>query len=197
MNRAVIYLDTKGKEHEALVFAVNPLNEGYVSLVYVDESRPDADNVVKLFDVRHMATIEETNPALPTYHLNCWKDPYEDHLALPADHPAFDHPHLPTTDADGKVIPVDRPEYDAQVASYQAYQAQSQADGHVEEPEVQESAGGAGVVSPALGAGSGPVLVPPALPTAADLDAVAAEQKAAEATSGAPEAATGEASSQS
>lgn len=140
MNRAVIYLDTKGQEHEALVFAVNPLNEGFVSLVYVDESKPEADNVVKLIDVRHMATIsearlvesdemdystgkeklvEEGNKHLPTYHLNCWKEPYESHNPLPVDHPAYDHPHRKVVDQDGNVIPVPRPEYDAEVAAHQ------------------------------------------------------------------------------
>lgn len=141
---SVTYLDAKGQPHEALVTAVNPLNPGYLSLVYVDESRPDADNVVKLGDVRHLDTISEPNPALPTYHLNCWKECCTPSNSLPADHPAYDHPHLPTTDADGNPIPHDRPEYDAHIAAHAAAHQ----------------------------------------PSAADLDIVAAEQKAAEDTSG-------------
>ena len=143
----VIYCDAKGKEHDALVFAVNPMNPTYQSLVYVDEAKPESDNVVKVFDVRHMDTISEPNPALPTYHLNCWKEKWTSSNALPADHPAYDHPHLPTSDQDGKAIPHDRPEYDAHIAAHVAARQ----------------------------------------PSAADLDVVAAEQKAAEDTSGAGE----------
>jgi hypothetical protein len=154
MNKAepVIYLDAKGQEHEALVTAVNQLNPGYVSLVYIDQSRPEADNVVKLFDVRHLDTIsefrvvkdssgndaEEGNKDLPTYHLNCWKEIGAESRALPADHPAFDHPHLPTSDADGKAIPVDRPEYDADVFAHQTGGPVEAPVAEVSEPDPQQ-----------------------------------------------------------
>lgn len=125
----VIYLDAKGKEHEALVFAINQMNPGYLSLVYIDESLPEADNVVKQFDVRHMDEVKEPNPALPTYHLNCWKEDYRLSRALPSDHPANDHPHRKTVDEFGAVIPINRPEYDADIAAIAAHRAVSQADG--------------------------------------------------------------------
>lgn len=115
----VTYCDAKGQEHDALVFAVNVRNPGYVSLVYVDDAKPENDNIVKLIDVRHMDTIAEPNPALPTYHLNCWKERWTESNPLPADHPAYDHPHLPTTDQDGKPILVDRPLHDAEIAAHQ------------------------------------------------------------------------------
>ncbi len=165
----VIYCDAKGVEHEALVFAVNPLNEGYLSLVYVDPSKPDADNVVKVFDVRHMSSIsefrtvkyssgqdaEEGNPDLPTYHLNCWKNLFEHSKALPSDHPAYYHPHLPTTDKDGKRIERSRPEYDAQI---EAHQASTQADGYAASSEGEPE--------------------PPKRPTIAELDAILTTQSA-------------------
>jgi len=169
---SVTYCDAKGQEHEALVFAVNPLNDGYISLVYVDESRPEHDNLVKVHDVRHMDEIKEPNPELPTYHLNCWKKFFEDSRPLPADHPAYDHPHLPTSDADKKPIPRSRPEYEADLAAHQVkmQRASSQADGYEPSSEGEPE-------PPDTGAG---------LPSAADLDAVAAEQQAAEATGGSP-----------
>lgn len=217
---SVTYLDAKGQPHEALVTAVNPLNPGYLSLVYVDESRPDADNVVKLGDVRHLDTISEPNPALPTYHLNCWKECCTPSNSLPADHPAYDHPHLPTTDADGNPIPVDRPLHDADIAAHQlqtGYDPSSEGEPAVAvEPEAAPStprltedqrisaleaqvadlkaelaattegkdAALQSVADADARSGSGGVITFPTGPSGADLDAVAAEQKAAEATSG-------------
>ena len=115
----VVYLDQVGKEHSALVTAMNPLNEGFVTLIYIDPHAPEGDNVRKLFDVRHISKVRETNPALPTYHLNAWKEPGESHTALPSDHPALDNPLAPVdVDRNGHRIPVARPEYDAQVTAH-------------------------------------------------------------------------------
>jgi hypothetical protein len=146
--QSVIYCDAKGLEHEALVFAVNPFNPSYVSLVYIDESKPDANNRVEKFDVQHMDEIKEANPDLPTYHLNCWKETWQYSKELPPDHPAYDHPHQKTHDEQGQRIPVARPAYDADIEAHQVS----------------------------------------SLPSAADLDTVAADQAAAEATSGTPPA---------
>jgi hypothetical protein len=119
-----------------------------VSLVYIDESKPDANNRVEKFDVQHMDEIKEANPDLPTYHLNCWKETWQYSKELPPDHPAYDHPHQKTHDEQGQRIPVARPAYDADIEAHQVS----------------------------------------SLPSAADLDTVAADQAAAEATSGTPPA---------
>ena len=117
----VIYLDEIGKEHAGLVTALNPLNEGYLTLIYIDPHAPESGNVKKLFDVRHISKVAETNPALPTYHINAWKEVGELHTALPSDHPALDDPLAPVdVDKNGNRIPVARPEYDAQVAAHRA-----------------------------------------------------------------------------
>lgn len=149
-SKIVIYVDAFGKEHDALVTALNGLNAGYVSLVYVDMAAPEADNVKKLFDVAHMsdASKAETNANLPAYQLNCWKEVGEAHSAPPADHPMFDHQFKqPEYDQQGALIAPLRPDYAAEVAAHQ---------------EGLEAA----------------------KPSEADLDADAAEKKAAEGTSG-------------
>jgi hypothetical protein len=173
--QSVIYCDTKGLEHEALVFATNPFNPSYVSLVYIDESKPDANNRVEKFDVQHMDEIKEANPDLPTYHLNCWKETYAWSKELPPDHPAYDHPHQKTHDEQGQRIPVARPAYDADIEAHQGSQQYAVPMGEVTF-NAKES-----IVS------SGPIIpLQVKSPSAADLDAVAADQAAAEATSGAP-----------
>jgi hypothetical protein len=119
----VIYVDQVGREHAALVTAVNGLNDGYVSLVYVDAKADETDNVIKEIDVAHASdpSKDESNPDLPRYVLNAWKEPGEFHQALPADHPAMDHPFLPVVvDQDGIPIPIARPVYEAQIAAHQA-----------------------------------------------------------------------------
>lgn len=148
----VTYVDPFGKEHDALVTAENGLHPGFLTLVYVDVNAPEPENVKKLYDIAHISdpSKEETNPDLPTYHVNAWKERYEQHRMLPEDHPAFDHPfHAVERDQEGIPIPVHRPDY------------MSDVDAH-------------------LASGT---------PSAEDLDAVAAEQKAAAAT-GDPDIAT-------
>jgi hypothetical protein len=120
----VVYLDQVGKEHSALVTAMNPLNEGFVTLIYIDQNAPEGDNIRKLFDVRHLSRVKEANPTLPTYHVHCWKSVGESHTALPPDHPALDNPLAPIdVDKNGNRVPIARPEYDAQVAAHRAEQA--------------------------------------------------------------------------
>jgi hypothetical protein len=186
--QSVIYCDTKGLEHEALVFATNPFNPKYLSLVYIDESKPEADNVVKLFDLRHVSEVNEPNPDLPTYHGNCWKEYFEDSKPLPLDHPAYDHPHQKTHDEQGQRIPVARPAYDADIEAHQGSQQYAVPMGET----AFDAQTGTGT-SEVTGTGTSEVPVPLQVeawpvksPSAEDLDAVAADQAAAEATSGAP-----------
>jgi hypothetical protein len=156
--RMVIYIDANSKEHEALVSAAKrhssyrdrngdkhelftPLthletgaDDCVVSGLYINPELAEADSVVRFYDVPHFTDPSrvEPNPALPSYQLNCWKDFYEEHTALPADHAHFDHPfHVeyetdnlgnPRTDSFGnkvKKMPA-RPEYDAHVDAHQA-----------------------------------------------------------------------------
>jgi hypothetical protein len=119
----VIYVDQVGAEHAALVTAMNGMHEGFVSLIYIDPQAPESENVKKLFDVAHAShpSKDESNPDLPRYVVNAWKEPGESHLVLPSDHPAMDHPFRPVAvDQDGVRIPIARPEYEAQVAAHQA-----------------------------------------------------------------------------
>lgn len=94
--KLVIYIDPNGVEHEALVRAVNPLNEGFATLVYVDDKAPESDNLKTVFDVAHHhdESKDENHPDLPRFVLNCWKDVAEAHEAIPPEHPHFDHPHM-------------------------------------------------------------------------------------------------------
>jgi len=139
----VFYIDPFGRDHVALVFALNGLNPGYLSVVYIDQAAPENDNLKRVFDIPHMTddsrqetrtvpvsdpqaraageVVVDGNPDLPTYHVNCWKEIDEDHRRLPQDHPAFDHPFAaPETDKEGQVIPKSRPEYEADVRRHQA-----------------------------------------------------------------------------
>lgn len=119
----VLYVDSFGVEHDALVTAVNGLNLGFVTLVYVDMKAPEASNLITKFDVPHVSdkSQDENNPALPRYTLNVWKDAGEEHKAPPADHPIFDHPaKKPDIDQDGNPIQVERPLYEAEVAAHEA-----------------------------------------------------------------------------
>lgn len=122
VNEVVVYIDPKGVPKNALVKSLNQLHDGYVSLSYQDaEGRP-----VDVFDVPHMddESRQEPNPDLPTFHINCWKYPEEDHNRAPKDHPMFDHPFAPATlDNDGRRIPKPRPLLDAVVAEHQAGKA--------------------------------------------------------------------------
>jgi hypothetical protein len=213
--QSVIYCDPKGLEHEALVVAVNPFNPKYISLVYVDESKSESDNVVKLLDVQHMSAlseyrivkdshgndVEEGNKDLPTYHLNCWKEYFADSKPLPPDHPAYDHPHQKTHDEQGQRIPVARPAYDADIEAHQASKPRPtiaeleeilnseekqnvviNPDGSVTAvpaaPGAQQIAISSGNITFDAKAGT----ATSGLPSAADLDATAAEQKAKEDT---------------
>lgn len=131
----VSYIDPFGKKHEALVRAVNGQHPGYVDLAFIDEKLDERENVVTVYAVAHAddeskwalrtvkvsdpnsdVVVVDGNPELPHYDLNCWIECDEHHLALPADHPAFDNPFvLPVKDQDGNIIPIDRPEYQADI----------------------------------------------------------------------------------
>jgi hypothetical protein len=119
-SHSVVYVDGLGREHEALVTAVNGLHPGLVTLVFVDVNAPEPENVKKIFDVAHMSQITEPNPDLPNYQVNCWKEFYENHRALPADHPAFDHPAKAAEyDEQGARIMPERPLTMADVMAHQ------------------------------------------------------------------------------
>jgi hypothetical protein len=119
-SHSVVYVDGLGREHEALVTAVNGLHPGLVTLVFVDVNAPEPENVKKIFDVAHMSQITEPNPDLPNYQVNCWKEFYENHRALPADHPAFDHPAKAAEyDEQGSRIVPERPLTMADVMAHQ------------------------------------------------------------------------------
>lgn len=95
--------------------------EHYVTLVYVDVHRAESDNLVKVYDVKHISMLDrETNPDLTTFHVNAWKYEDEGHAALPEDHPAFDHPFQPQVfDESGILITTDRPKFATAVADHQ------------------------------------------------------------------------------
>lgn len=171
--KPVIYIDGLGKEREATVVDINPMHPEYMTLGYFD----DLGNPQKVFDVPHFThssrqemqtvkdrfgnEVQQGNPGLPTYPVNCYKERDEDHNALPADHPGFDHPFkLAEYDQQGTRIPVERPEYEKELAEHQQM----------------------------VGMGSHPAdePAPPMLPSAEDLDADAAEKEMAKATNGKP-----------
>jgi hypothetical protein len=119
---SVLYIDPSGKEHTFLVTALNGLNEGFISGVYVDMTAPEPDNLKSVYDIPHMSheSRQETNPDLPRYVVHCWKEKGESHLALPADHPQFDHPGEPRTGEHGQQIVKERPLHEANIAARQA-----------------------------------------------------------------------------
>jgi hypothetical protein len=171
MNKAdaVIYIDSKSREHLALVTAVNAFNPDHLSLAYIDLAAEERENVVQVADVPYMedASKQETNPDLPTIHLNCWKARYEIHTEPAPDHPMFDHPFAPKpTDEEGRVIEPSRPEHDAMVAAHVG-------DKQIGIPMGDFAFDAAGVTATSATAG---------LPSGADLDADAAEKKAADDT---------------
>lgn len=132
--KSVIYVDSLGKAHDALVRAVNVMHPGFVTVAYVDEKADERDNVVVVYDVPHKddesradvrmviadgptslrgTAIAEGNPDLPHFDINVWMERDEEHTPLPADHPAFDHPwKQPELDQQGNRIPVVRTEYE-------------------------------------------------------------------------------------
>ena len=63
------------EEHHALVTAMNGLNEGHISLAYVDPNGEERDNVVRVFDIPHEShpSKDEINPDLPRVAVNCWR----------------------------------------------------------------------------------------------------------------------------
>ena len=126
---SIIYVDPFGKEHDALVVALNGLNEGFISIVYVDNDAPEADNVRRVYDIPHISEPSkgEINPSLPTFHVNAWKEYFEEHNPLPIDHPANDHPFASQIDRMHEqlgiqrdpVTPAERPSFDAAVRAHQ------------------------------------------------------------------------------
>lgn len=126
--RTVIYIDPAGVTHEALVFAFNVLNPKLLDLVYVDAKAP-GDGITKVFSIEHADQKKETNPELPVYPLNAWKEYYEDHQVIPPDHPNFDHPFRAKELAlNGQPIPIERPITQAFESSYKEMQSLSKED---------------------------------------------------------------------
>ena len=150
----VVYIDAKGAEHEALVRALNGLNPGYATVVYVDVDAPEADNLKTVFDVPHMDddAKKETNAALPTIHLNCWKEKHRIHNAPASDHPMFDHPFAEKQkDEFGEVIQPSRPEHEAMIAAHAASLPSAEdLDAAASEDKAKESTKGNGSKKPVL-----------------------------------------------
>ncbi len=145
----VIYIDHNGKTHDAMIIAVRPMFKcgrcGLVSVQMTLEdcrgkykphrpkelidtpmltlSYPDATGVKVVDSVVHQShpSKNESNPDLPRYVLNAWKRTDEGHVALPADHPHFDHPFA-AYPAGGQLPrpPVSRPRHDEQLRRHQA-----------------------------------------------------------------------------
>lgn len=124
------YIDTKGTAHNAQVVLSRPNkvekdgvvihDEPILSISYTD---PATNRPVVLHDIVHIShpSKQETNPALPTIHLHCWKRLDEVHNAPAEDHPIFDHPHeRPKTDHLGRTVPKARPKHEAMIAAHQA-----------------------------------------------------------------------------
>lgn len=85
-----IYIDPAGVSHNALVTAPNPASPDVLDLVYVHPT----DGIKQVYGILPATdpSKKENNPDLPSYPLNAWKNPGDDHLQLPADHPNNDHP---------------------------------------------------------------------------------------------------------
>lgn len=131
------YIDTKGKAHEAQAVTVRENkvlkatdgfenldkvinNEPIISLSYVNPATGRTETVPELVHMSHPSK-QETNPAMPTIHLHCWKRTDEGHTEPAEDHPIFDHPHEQTkVDGFGKPIPKARPKHEAHIAAHQA-----------------------------------------------------------------------------
>lgn len=116
----VLYIDRASIVFAALVVGVNNLNPDVLDVTYFD---PKTDALKTEFGVAHMSadSKKETNPKLPQYSLNCWKESGEEHKALPSDHPANDHPfELKKQDDSGRLITKARPEFEKQVAEHNA-----------------------------------------------------------------------------
>jgi hypothetical protein len=116
----VIYIDRASVKHKALVVGVNNLNPDVLDVAYFDLK---SDALKTEFGVPHMSdeSKKETNPELPQYSLNCWKKYGEEHLAIPVDHPANDHPfELKKQDDTGRIVAKARPEFDKHIADVAA-----------------------------------------------------------------------------
>lgn len=122
-NDLVVFIDSKGVSHNALVKAFREHfdekgvlvdTEPLVTLTY---NLPTGEPK-EVIDVHHMdhPIKQEPNPDLPTYALHVWKYQHEDHLPVPSDHPLHDHPYeLQKMDAAGVPIPKRRPQYEMHI----------------------------------------------------------------------------------
>ena len=118
MNDEVRYIDIKGVEHNALVSGFDARTEGVIDLIYVEAN----GYVMTKYAVPHVSheSRKENNADLPSYPLNAYKMPDEEHKAIPSDHPIHDHPFAAKEkDDDGNVIEKPRPMYEADVQAHQ------------------------------------------------------------------------------
>jgi hypothetical protein len=137
-NKAIIYIDPSGKEHDALVVGVNQMHEGVISVAFADDAPGREYSTVEfVYDIPHMSAqsevhtvpasgelgmrgvvVEQGNSDLPTYHIHCWKEAGEEHKALPEDHPAFDGKYAwPQADEHGQFAQKSRPAFEADQAA--------------------------------------------------------------------------------
>lgn len=122
-NDLVIFIDSKGVSHNALVKAFREHrdeqgvlvdSEPLVTLTY---NLPTGEPK-EVIDVHHMdhPAKQEPNPDLPTYALHVWKYEHEEHLEVPSDHPLHDHPYeIQKFDDGGNPVPKRRPKYEMHV----------------------------------------------------------------------------------
>lgn len=168
----VIYIDPKGVPHNALVVAANGLNPGYLTLVYIDPKADERENVKQAFDVPHMddnSRQEVRTVQDPTQPWNPKALLQEGNPDLPTIHlncwkmqweaheaPASDHPMFDHPFAPRPTDEDGRP----------MEKARPEYDEQVAAHQASQAANQA------------------ALPSAADLDATAADQTTADATKG-------------
>lgn len=122
-NDLVVFIDSKGVSHNALVKAIREHRDERGELVHSEPLVTLTYNLPtgepkEVIDVHHMdnPTKEEPNPGLPTYALHVWKHQEEEHLPVPSDHPLHDHPYeIQKLDAAGVPVPKRRPIYEKHI----------------------------------------------------------------------------------
>jgi hypothetical protein len=127
-NARIVFIDSKGVSHNALVKSFREHRDGNNALVHDEPLVTLTYNLPngtpqELIDVHHMAHPhkQETNPDLPTYAIHVWKHEDEEHLEVPPDHPIHDHPFAQTKfDDAGNAVPKRRPVHEAHIAEHRA-----------------------------------------------------------------------------
>lgn len=179
--QVLIYIDAKGVEHTALLVAKDQRHEGFVSLVYIN-----GEVAQRLDSVAHESdpSKDEANPDLKRVALNCWKEADEVDGAL-VDRAAADY--RAELQAYSEASEKHTADLEAYAKGFADLKAEND-DLKVRLADVQEKLSAIEATTPplAMGVGTSSTGELPAagifkVPTAADLDAYADEQKAKEA----------------